>query len=154
MVTHQPHSIAACPDGCTNCANNGDYLQAKPKKMPEAGRERGNGRQRERSNANALMEAFVVCAANDDNSPPLEQHPCPSYRHPPLSTRSSFISLAFQLTPPLLACPSLTPTSPMRLLIARTTRRLLCFALLCCMQQRATTFNVQRAFIVISLNAK
>lgn len=86
----------------------------------------------------------MVCAANDDNSPPLERDPCPSYRHSPLSTRTSFISLAFQLTPPLLACPSLTITSPMRLLIARTTRRLLCFALL----HATTCNNIQRATCV------
>lgn len=147
MVTHQPHSIAACPDGCTNCANNGDYLQAKPKRCSRQKKrewERGNGRLRERSNANALMEAFVVCAANDDNSPPLEQHPCPSSRHPPLLTPATFISLAFQLTPHLLASPSLTTTPPMRLLIARTTRRLLCFALL----HATTCNNIQRATCV------
>lgn len=89
----------------------------------------------------------MVCAANDDNSPPLELDPCSSSRHPSLSTRSSLISLAFQLTPLLPPSPSRplsATTSPMRLLIARTTRRLLCFALL----HATTCNNIQRATCV------
>jgi len=35
-VLHLPHCCnVACPNGCTNCANNGDYLQPQTKKLVE-----------------------------------------------------------------------------------------------------------------------